>query len=146
MKGIIDKNTWPETSFQQIYVRDALPGSFTERYVGYVLKGCYFGPKFTLEQIAKFSNSEKEKYPDAENIYQFYCGGYFTFNIADVILLDGEQFNAYKGKWLFGNKLDLGKKDKSWETWDPYMMELYIIKNRTEERKRLEAAEQQTAV
>ncbi len=138
MMNIINKNTWPETSFQELFLKGSTGSKYNQQFVGCVLLGCYFGPKFTLERISKFTETHKKEYPDAENIYEFYCGGWITFNLSDAVLLDGTQFHSYKGKMQFGNKLNLGDKDNSWYSWDPQMRELYISRPRQKEREALE--------
>ncbi|MBP6904572.1 MAG: hypothetical protein KBB91_00760 [Candidatus Pacebacteria bacterium] len=136
--NIIEKNTWPETSFEELYVKSAPPGSYSQRYVGDVLLGCFFGPKFSLEEIANFGESRKKEYPDPENLYEFYCGGNITFNLSDIVLLDGTQFNAYKGKMIHGADLNLRDKEGCWLNWDPYMRKLYIDDPRQKQREALE--------
>ena len=138
MMRIIEENTWPETSFQSLYIKSAPEGSCTKRYVGFVLKGCFFFLFFSLKEISKFSESEKKEWSDAENVYQFFCGGYIHFNISDAILLGGTQLGSYKGKMQFGDKLNLGDKDGEWLTWDKQMYDLYITKPRQRERDLLE--------
>ena len=133
--NIIDRSTWPETSFQSLFIKNASKGSYNEQFIGCVLQGCYFSPKFSLERITAFSEADKERWPDAENIYEFNCGGYITFNLADVVFLDGSQVNDYKGKMQFGKNLDLKERENSWLTWDPFIRKLYIDDPRKAQRE-----------
>ncbi|MFA6523990.1 MAG: hypothetical protein WC264_00945 [Candidatus Paceibacterota bacterium] len=126
-------NSWPETSFQYIYVNK----TSSSEYAGDVLAGCFFGPRFSLEKIDNFNEDEKKKWPDAENIYQFYHGGYITFNLSEIIFLNGRQAYLYKQK-SFGKNLDLGDEKNCWLTWDPYMKKIWIEEPREKERQRLE--------
>ena len=104
-------NTWPKTSFQYIYVKK----NSSSEYAGDVLAGCYFGPKFSLKQIANFSETEKQKYPDAENLYHFYHDGYITFNLSEIVFLSGSQAYAYKRNL-----------EECWLEWEPYMKKIWI--------------------
>ena len=139
MNRHLEVNEWPETSFQAIFVLSALKSPDLANNVGDVLRGCFFTPKFSLEQIDRFSENEKESNPDAENIYRFFHGRYLTFHLSDIVFLGGTQEINFKDKMRHGDSLNLGEKEGSWKKWDPQMMELCVTKRRLEQRNRLEA-------
>ena len=109
-------------------------GCWYREYVGNILFGGSFNKQFSKEKAKKRAKvlegdpsfiwtkdnkaSEIEKrLIDARN---FAFNGFKTIHRSDVIYLDGSQIRDFKDKLRHGDKLDLGNRENSWLTEDPY--------------------------
>lgn len=132
---IVESTQWNVHNDTYLYIKSApsveeWEGCWYRHLVGSVIVGGAFSKQFTEKtagpraQVIFDRGDEKgrsvsqieQELLNARNIG---FNGFKTIHRNDVIYLSGFQFNHYKSKMTYGDKLDLGDRENSWLVEDP---------------------------
>ena len=106
-------------------------GCWYEKYVGHILFGGSFSKQFSKEEAEKRAKElegdpkfKDKSLSEIENSLldarSFAFNGFATIHRSDVIYLGSDQIRDFKDKLRHGNNLNLGDREYSWLTEDPY--------------------------